>query len=358
MHPISGAEVNEVERRLCSYAGYVGLALLAVDGIASRERLDALVRRLVLGGVFLALVGMGQFVLNFDPYARLQIPGFHVSVELFTAGFGVRGEFHRAVGTTEQPIEFAAVLCAILPLAIHTALHASRPRQIHWWLATAVIAAAIPVSVSRTAVIGLMAALFTLAIGWTARQRLNAIAIAVLVVLLSRAAVPSLVGTYFSLFANSGQDNSVTGRTDRYGTIGRYFTDSPFIGWGLGRVRPGLPIVDNQYLATLVDGGLIALLALAVLFVVSMSVARGARRRAADEWSQSLGQSLAASIVVALATFMTYDALNFRVASVVLFIVIGAGGALWRLVREERPEVHGLLGQAHAVLANGRASGA
>jgi uncharacterized membrane protein YqjE len=55
---------------------------------------------------------------------------------------------------------------------------------------------------------------------------------------------------------------------------------------------------------------------------------------------------------------MTYDALNFRVASVVLFIVIGAGGALWRLVREERPEVHGLLGQAHAVLANGRASGA
>jgi O-antigen ligase len=161
--------------------------------------------------------------------------------------------------------------------------------------------------------------------------------LAVIAVFAARIAAPGLVGTFYSLLANYSQDNSILGRTDRYPLIEQLFYISPIFGSGLGRDRPSLSIIDNQYLSTLIDSGAIGLIALLVLFVVAITTARGARRRSADASTRLLGQALAASIAVSLATCLTYDGLAFRVASLTLFIVIGTSGALWRLVRSPAP---------------------
>jgi polysaccharide biosynthesis protein PslJ len=336
-HPISGTENNQLGRTLINYGAYFGVALMAADGTNNEERLNTLMRRLVWAGVFLALVGIFQFILRVDPYGHLQIPGFREWIPIGASEFGVRGAFQRAIGTTEQPIEYAAVLTALLPIAVHYAMRAPRERRLQDWIAVAVILSAIPLSVSRTAIVGLAVGVGFLAAAWTWRQRLSASVLAVLGVLAARAVAPGLVGTFYSLIVNSSQDNSVTGRTDRYPIIEQLFYYSPIFGSGLGLDRPSLPFVDNQYLSTLIDTGTIGLVGLVLLFVIAISTARGGRHRSADPSTRSLGHALAASVAVTLTTFVTYDGLSFRVASLTLFLVIGASGALWRLTRAPAP---------------------
>jgi hypothetical protein len=312
--------------------------LLASDGIGSLARLETVLKRLVLAGLFLAIVGMLQFGLGFNPYAHLQIPGFHESVPVDIPFFGPRSFFHRAFGSSEQPIEYAAVLCAILPLALHFAMHAPPKQRLRSWIAPMVILFGIPLSVSRTAVIGLVIALTVLGATWTWRQRVNALAVGAVLALGVRAAVPGLVGTLASLFVHLGESDSISGRTDRYAVVGRFVYSSPVFGYGFKVPQPTLPLVDNEYLTTLIQAGAVALIGLIVLLVVGWSMARRARRRAGGEGHRSLAQALAASIAVSVVTFAAYDALSFRMASMTLFLVLGASGALWRLVdRPSRP---------------------
>lgn len=336
-YSLSANETNQVERTLINYGAYFGVALLAADGISSRARLDALIRRLVWAGVFMGLVGIFQFVVRIDPYAHLQLPGFREWIPPGVTVFGARSGFERALGTSEQPIEYAAVLTALLPIAVHCAIHARSGRRLQEWLAVAVILSAIPLSVSRTAIVGLAVGLAFMAVAWSWRQRLTAGVVAVIAVFAARLASPGLVGTFYSLLVNYSQDNSIVGRTDRYPLIEQLFYLSPIFGSGLGRDRPSLPIVDNQYLSTLIDTGAIGLVALLGLFIIAISTARGARRRSSDASTRSLGQALAASIAVSLATLVTYDGLAFRIASLTLFIALGTSGALWRLVRWPAP---------------------
>jgi hypothetical protein len=110
-HPLTGDETNQVERTLIAYGAYFGVALLAVDGIDSRERLDTLMKRLVWAGVFMALVGIFQFIVKIDPYAHLPIPGFREWIPPGVTVFGVRSGFERSLGTSEQPIEYSAADC-------------------------------------------------------------------------------------------------------------------------------------------------------------------------------------------------------------------------------------------------------
>ncbi len=351
-HPLSPSEANQVVRDLINFGAYFGVALLAADGIASHKRLDDLLRRLVWGGVFIALVGIFQFVTRVDPLAHLQIPGFREFISPGPSLFGVRSGFQRAIGTTEQPIEFAALLTALLPIAVHYAMHARPERRLQEWAAVAVILSAIPLSVSRTAILGLATAFVFMAAVWNWRKRLTAAFLAIVGVVAVRVAAPGLVGTFYSLIVNYSSDNSIVGRTDRYPLIGQLFLGSPIVGYGLGRDRPPtIQIIDNQYLSILVDAGAIALAALVVLLVVAISTARGARRRSADPSVRSLGQALAASVAVSIAAFFTYDGLAFRVASLTLFIVVGASGALWRLVRVPAPIVEVALASAEPASA-------
>src|SRR6266852_355056 len=276
-HFLTGSETNQVERILINYGAYFGVALLAADGISSRDRLDALMRRLVWAGVFMALVGIFQFTVRIDPYGHLQIPGFREWIPPGVTVFGARSGFERALGTAEQPIEYAAVLTALLPIAVHYAMQAPRERRLQDWIAVAVILIAIPLSVSRTAIVGLAVGLAFMAAAWTWRQRLSAAVLASMGLFAARVVAPGLVGTFYSLIVNSSQDNSVIGRTDRYPLIEQLFYLSPIFGSGLGRDIPSLPFVDNQYLSTLIDNGAIGLVALGLVFVVAISTALGAR---------------------------------------------------------------------------------
>jgi O-antigen ligase len=94
-------------------------------------------------------------------------------------------------------------------------------------------------------------------------------------------------------------------------------------------------ILDNQYLGTLIETGVIGLLALILVFVVPLLCARGVRRRSARPETRDLAQSLAAAVMVGMLSFATFDGLSFPMATNLLFLLLGCCGALRRLERED-----------------------
>ena len=147
-------------------------------------------------------------------------------------------------------------------------------------------------------------------------------------------AVPGLLGTVRSLFRDVGTDPSIAGRTDDYQAVPALMEGHWWLGRGLGTFLPDTYFyLDNQYLGSLIQGGVVGLTAFIALLVVGLGVARGVRRRTTDPALRSEGQALAATIAALAVAALAFDALSFRQSAFLLFLVIGCAGAHWSLVR-------------------------
>jgi O-antigen ligase len=147
-------------------------------------------------------------------------------------------------------------------------------------------------------------------------------------------AVHGLVGTIRNLFLSIGSDSSTSSRTAAFAHAGPLIAQNPLFGQGFNTFLPTVYFfTDDQYLNSLIEIGVIGLLALIALFATGWILARTARRASADTEIRDLAQSLAASVAAVITGFVTFDALYFPMAAGVSFLVLGCSGALWRLVR-------------------------
>jgi O-antigen ligase len=312
---------------------------VAVDGITSRARLRRLIDRIATAGAGLACLGILQFFTSIDIRPWFKLPFLSVNGDLQLIFINGRSGFNRVAGTTDHPIEFSAVLAMILPIALHLAFHADPTRKRSAWVRVALIGGAVPLSVSRTGMLGLAVGGAVLFAAWPARRRWQLILLSPVLAVGLRLLVPGLVGSIGSLFLSIQSDTSFTGRTDDYAIAGRLFSQAPFFGRGWGTVLPDrYVLLDNQLLKTLLEGGLLALVALLALFAVGIGAARGSYHRAPDAETKDLGQSLTATIAIGLVTFVTFDAFAFATVPSTLFLVIGCAGALWRMTIAEHSD--------------------
>lgn len=328
--PIDGDELRAADRGLLSYCAWLGLVLVASDGIPSRKRLDALLRRLVIGGGVLAGLGILQFYTGLDLAKYLQIPGLSANGDF---GFALQREgLRRPAGTATHPIEFGVVLAMILPIALHYALENGRPWLRRWW-PVGLIALSLPISLSRSAMLGGLVLLVFLIPSWPATRRRKAYVVIVGFFLTVYVGVPGLLGTLRNLFSGllGGGDASTQSRTGSYSVAAQYISERPIFGRGFGTFLTSLHILDNQYLGMIIDAGFVGLVALLGIFVTGVLTARGVRRRSDDPGVRSLAQSLAASAAVAGVSYATFDALGFPMCAALTFLVLGCIGALWRL---------------------------
>lgn len=334
VRPLFTDELAGADRAVITMLGWLGVALLAADGVKSEERLERLLRRLVVAASFLALMGILQFFFALDIARYLHLPGLEANADL-----GViqqRSVFRRVSGTAAHPIEFGVALAMAFPLALHFATnHRSRPRdrdRVH----LALITFGVLVSVSRSGILGLAAASLVMFLGWDSRRRLNALFIAPLCLIATRFVVPGLLGTIKSLYTNLFDDPSVEGRTNDYELVGEFIGRAPVFGRGFGTFNPiRYFYLDNQYLGHLIETGIIGSLALFGLFLTAILCARGVRRRSSDPRRRDLGQALAAAVLVPMVTFVTFDGFGFAQVSGFMFLIIGCCGAYWRLAPVE-----------------------
>lgn len=339
--PLSDIEARAADRGLMLTMSMLGIGLLACDGIPNRARFDTLIRRLIVAGAALAMAGIITGAFGIDPAGQIRIPGLTAlnGAEVFAER---RSDFRRVAATTAHAIEFSVVLAMLLPLAIQQGFNATS-RKLAWWGAAAVIAAGIPLSLARSGVIGILAVAIMILPSMPRERRRIAYAAGLGYLVAMRLLFPGVLGTIKALFVYAGVDPSVTARTNDYAYVGAFLSESPLLGRGFGTFVPTeYDFIDNQYLVTIVETGLLGLCALLGLLLVGMAAARGARRRSSDGPTRDTAQALAAGILVALLTSATFDFFGFGTARALLCLLLGCAGALWRFERiaeQERTEV-------------------
>src|SRR5580692_7306337 len=333
-HAVPADQESGADRGLIVLAGWVGVLALAADGIDRADRLRTLLRRIVLLATALAALGVIEFCTGVDLTKYIVIPG--LSVHQQVTDLMSRNGLVRVTATTAQPLEFNAVLGMSLPVALHQARFAPAALRVRRWLQVALIAAVIPLTGSRSAFFGLAVICIVLFPTWHRRDRRRAYLVGLAAPAFAWLVKPSLVSSFSSLFSQLGTDQSSLSRTDAYSEAVPFIAAHPWLGQGFQTFFPQAHFfVDNQYLTSLLETGVLGLLALVVCFATGWFTARSARAAAADARQRDLGQCLAASIAVGAVCFASFDALSFSIAAGLFFLLLGCTGAAWRLGRAQ-----------------------
>jgi hypothetical protein len=337
MFPFPLSELTEkmksaADRGLLSFASWTGILLLTADGLRSWRDLELLATWLSWLGAVVASLGIIQFFTGVDIAGFFQIPGLVANAEF--GAVDSRSVLNRVAATARHPIEFGVLMGSIFPLALHHSIYSRRSKAV--WIPTVLIGTAIPMSVSRSAIITLGIAMLVMFIGWPWAWRRRALFIAPLAVVTLRVLVPGLVGTIISLFRWIFADTSVTGRTDDYTVVFALYSDHMFLGRGLATFLPRYyRILDNQMFGLLIEIGLIGFVVALVFLAVSYFSARGARRRARDERARHLSLALSAAIAGVVTSYFTFDALGYPMTAGITFLLAGMAGAAWRTACRE-----------------------
>ncbi|MFF9165772.1 MULTISPECIES: O-antigen ligase family protein [unclassified Streptomyces] len=338
MRQSSHQEVLGADRGLIGYLVWVSLVVLTSAAVQERGRLYVLLRRVVVFASVVAAIGFYDFFAATNVADSLHIPGLQTSVAQVSVMD--RGAFTRPRSTTAQPLEFAGVLAILLPFAIQQAFDPVRRRLSGWrrWAPVVLLAGALPLSVSRTSIIGLLLVALVMVVRWKPARRWAAIGVLTASVAVFKVLVPGLIGTITGLFASflSNSDSSTQARTVKYSAIVPYLKEHPLFGRGFGTFTPDLYFfTDNQYMLGLAEMGVVGLLALLTLFVTGIHQGGAIRRLARTEADRELGQAFFASSLVALVISATFDSLSFPMFAGMFFLLLGAGGSYLGFIRRE-----------------------
>ncbi|MEW2586189.1 O-antigen ligase family protein [Streptomyces virginiae] len=334
-------ELLGADRGLIALLVWVSLVVLVSAGIQDRARLDVLMRRAVVMGTVVAAVGFYDFFTATNIADSISIPGLTSGVPQITTLD--RGAFTRPRSTTAQPLEFGGMLALLLPFAVQQAFDPVRRHLKAWrrWGPVALMGGALPLTVSRTSIIGALIVILVMVPRWKPQRRWTAIGVLAGAVACFKVIIPGLIGTITALFASflSNSDSSTQARTVKYSAIVPYLDERPLFGRGLGTFIPELYFfTDNQYMLTLAEMGFLGLLALVFLFLTGIHQGGAIRRLAVGESDRELGQAFFASAVVALVVSATFDALSFPMFAGMFFLTIAAGGSYLGFIRRAAPK--------------------
>jgi O-antigen ligase len=330
--PIAGAETSTVQLGMVTVVAWLGVALLANDGVPNRDRFEQLIRRLVFLSACLAALGIAQFLTDDTLVRYIKIPGLAANITLNE--LGTRNGFVRPSGTALHPIEFGAVLTTVLPLAITWARHDTRFSAVVRWAPTFLMGLGIVVSISRSALICGVVGLAVMAAIWPPRSRRMLVAAVVFLVAFVAVTIPGMLGSLQGLFVGAGDDDSVASRTGSYPIATEFFGTSPLFGRGYSTFLPAYRIFDNQYLLLLIEVGAVGLVAFLGVLVTAAWSARRARVLATDVPMREYAQALVAAVCAGGVGLALFDGLSFTMSTGVLFLVVGLSGAALRLVRD------------------------
>jgi len=326
-------------------AGWAGVLLMAVDGIREIEQIRTLLRRFVWLACVQAAIGVAQFLTGQTLIDRLSIPGLSPSE---AAGVQVRGSFVRAIGTTTHPLEYGAVLCMALPVALALAVSFDRGREpgrrpaegtpawLARWLPAGFLAGALLLSASRSSILGLIVAVGVVVIGLpsTARKLLlfGGGTLALVVV----AGVPGMYRTMEGFFVGASDDPSTLSRTNGLAAAPGFIAASPLFGTGLGTFLPRYYIFDDAWVLVTIELGIVGVVAFGLLLLTSVVSSLRVRWISGELDVAVIGQSLAAAVATAAVVFAGFDGLSFPVSAGLLFLLVGLSGALVGVAHADR----------------------
>lgn len=338
----------DVVKALLFFASFVAMIFLVVSLVRSFEDIDFIVRVLTASGAIVAVFALIESRTGYNVFAHLSQV---VPILRDTGGGAViqRGSRLRVYGSAEHPIALGAAFAMLVPLALYRAISF---RQARWWVAMAILLMGVFATVSRTAV--LMLLVIVLAFVWLRTREMKRVwPLALPLLVAVHFLLPGAIGTFKASFFPTGglvaQQADAQVGSGRIATLGpalhREFSPNPILGEGFGTrivtadsvvTVPNAPILDDQWLGTLIETGIVGVAALAWLFVRFVRrLGRAAKHdRSPRGW---LLAGIAASVAAYAESMFTYDALGFIQVTFLLFIFLGLGSAALALPTNGEP---------------------
>jgi PST family polysaccharide transporter len=337
------------DRWLMQLAGITGVILVTAECLRSIEDIRRVLRALTWGGAFCGIVAALQYRLSLDvtPYLRWVLPGFSLNqIASTNAEIVLRGSLNRAFGTATDPIELGVTAGMLLPLAVWMAMYDAKRSAFSRWFPVICIAIAATASVSRSAILAIIVSMGLLVTMMRPVQRVKALAAMPLAVAIVFVSAHGLIGTLKSFIQAGTGDPSVAHRVNNYPLVGRLVAQAPWFGQGGGTyiAKSALYILDNQYLTTAIELGLVGVAALLFYFIWPAIAALLARKRTDDPEIRDLCAALAGATLAAAVCSATFDSLSFPMFVSVQALVLGLIGAVWIVVDREREAGQGLAG--------------
>ena len=336
------AEQSYVVKNLTFFLSFVLVFYLVVSVVGSRRHLELLLKVLVACGAVVAVSAVIETRTNYNVFNHLSglVPGLRMTEVVRAQDRGAR---LRAYASAEHPIALGALLVMLVPFAVYLAHRTGRRR---WKLAAFLLAAGVMATVSRTGVMMLLVVgIVYLRLRPLQTKRLWPLLLPGLLAV--HIALPGTIGPLFHSFFPKGglvaeqRASAGTYGSGRIADVGpslQVFKQHPLLGEGFGtRVtdwgKANAPILDDQWLGTLLETGVVGAGSLIWLFCrVIRRLSRAAREDDGDTgW---LMTGLAAAISAFAAGMLTYDAFGFSQVTFLLFVSLGFASVLLR--RHER----------------------
>jgi hypothetical protein len=332
--------IVEVDANLIREFLAISLVFFFFTVIHGYVGLRRVIKGLVAGGVVSAVLAILAHFTGVEAATMLRLPGLRDAGAILNRDL-VRVDVVRPQASAGHPLELAVVLAMIFPLALGLT-QSLRARGERWWpwaVATAIILAGIAVSVSRGAVLGLVAAFVVMARYWPIRRTLGTLAVIGVGLMVGPVLESSLFEAYSKMFGLGLEEGSINSRQTAAEDL---LSNIPLFGmYGQGGSAKNPPTLDNDYLSQLQEIGVLGLLSYLMVLGTTLALAflafRNARNRASTELPASCAHlflALAASFTAYAAMSIFLDVSGFIQTWTTMYLLIAASAVAFRISRK------------------------
>ena len=306
-----------------------------VSVVRSPHSIHVVLKTLVGGTAGVAAFALIERRTGYNVFDHLQgwIPLISFEGGLDAEGIA-RGGNLRVYASAQHPIALAALFVMVIPLSLYLANHTKR---LVWYGTTAVLLLAGLSTVSRTSVTMLVAVgIVFFVLKRSTMRRVAVLALPALIVI--HIAIPGTIGGLRQAFFPSeglvSDQTEFGGRvsSERIGPQLDIIRQQPAFGQGYGtRVTSGPDqnsrVLDNQWLATAVETGLVGVVAWAWLLFRFVRKAGGAAKKDLSDRGWLL-TALTSSVVAFAVGMLTFDAFAFIQQLFIFFVLLAIGAAV------------------------------
>ncbi|MGX9296184.1 O-antigen ligase family protein [Tsukamurella paurometabola] len=282
----------------------------------------------------LVMVGTGIDLAKYFTFPGLNFRDYQIVTNLMREGVA------RPQGSAGHPLELSAILTVMTPMAISLALDARGRRAGTYWLwlgCTTILIGGALVTLSRSAVVGTIAAVVVMCWRWPITRVASVIVGGGIAIGLGLLFQLKFISAMFAVFAGAFGDDSLHSRGRGLTYASEHFWEHPWLGQGVG-AYPALkqPVLDNQYVSRLMEAGVIGF----VTFVAALAVALFLALRAsaaADRSVADLGGGIAGSLAAMIVISFILDTAGFIQIWYLTWILVALAGVTHRLRKDTDP---------------------
>jgi hypothetical protein len=339
-----------VVKALWLFFCFVLFAYLVVSVVDTRAAVERLITVLVSAGSIVGLAAIVERRSGFNLFEHLHVilPIFHYNPAVAEAITEERGGNLRAFASSGHPIELGTVMALLVPFAVYLAI---TRRRAWWWSVAALLLGDFSAS-SRTGIIGLFVILGVF-LWLRPRQTLRCWPALIPFLAVLHVAAPGAIGGVIQGFFPKGglvQQQSETfigpGGKVEYGSrlsrigpeLHEFSLHDPLVGIGYGTRVVGFLtkgdnsiILDNQWLDTLLETGVLGVLAWLSLFVLAIRRLSKRAKLERDTREGWLPVALTASVSSFMVAMFFYDAFSFVQGIFLAFAILALSSVLLRL---------------------------